>query len=204
MIELENRVDRLEDAMMRTHMMLQGLSMEMNVFKNEIRQDTRDFKRQTQASIDNLNKSLNQKFEKLTKMMGTMVEDMVIPNVEFIAEKYFGLIQGDILAKINIRSKTDRAKSKEFDTLAVYDDKVIWVSAKLTAKPEYAEKFYEEVRDKELFEYLPDYQDKEIIPIFASFHIPDNVMTYLTRHKIYAMASKEDTMDILNYDNVVK
>jgi hypothetical protein len=237
MIELENRVDRLEDAIMRSQMMLQGLSIEVNktqAMVNKLSQESdktqgmvqglskemNEFKTHTQAGMDNLNnaleqsnneqnkkfdkltKELNQKFEKLTKMMGTMVEDIVIPNVDFIAEKYFNLKYGRILPRAKGIDNKDPKYNKEFDTLAVYQDKVIWVSAKLTAKPEYAKEFYEEVRDKELFKYFPDYESKEIIPIFASFHIPENVLIYLTDHKIYAMASKEDTMDILNFEDV--
>jgi len=233
MMELEERIDRLEALMAQSQLMYQGLIVEMREFKNEMRLETKEFKNHTQTTMDNFRthtqntidnlsrelqkdrekfarelqadrkhftKELNTKFEKLTRMMGTIVEDIVIPNIEFLAEKYFNLKHGNLLPKPKVYNANNQ--QKEFDTIAVYPDKVIWVSAKLTAKPEYANEFNEELQTKEIFDYFPYYKGKEIIPIFASFHSPENVLTYLTRHKIYAMASKEDTMDILNFDEI--
>jgi hypothetical protein len=61
-----------------------------------------------------------------------------------------------------------------------------------------AGEFIDFIKSGEFFEYFPEYKGKELIPIFASFHIPDNVLKKLSKNKIYAMGIKEDTMDILN------
>ena len=45
---------------------------------------------------------------------------------------------------------------------------------------------------------LLQYKEKKIIPIFSSLYIPENVVTYLTKVKIYAMAMKDDVMELLN------
>ncbi|MBI3593100.1 MAG: hypothetical protein HY099_06445, partial [Nitrospirae bacterium] len=54
----------------------------------------------------------------------------------------------------------------------------------------------------EFYDYFPEYKGKKLIPIFASLYLQDDVVKYLTKNGIYAMAIKEDTMDLLNYENI--
>ena len=108
------RVDRLEEAMIRSQMMIQKLSNEGDrtylMVQGLIQENykTQTMVNKTQATVDKLSKELNQKFEKLTKMMGTMVEDMVIPNVDFIAEKYFNLKYGNIFPRAKGYNKNNQ------------------------------------------------------------------------------------------------
>ena len=178
----------------------------MKDFKNEMK----DFKTHTQSSLDRLTQQLekdtkemkeeiNNQWEKLIKKQGTLVEDMVIPNIEFIGKKYFNCLQ---LLDIAVRRKkvkpSNPAQEREFDVIAVYPDKVIVNETKSNPKPELAVEFIDFIKSGEFFEYFPEYAGKELIPVFASFHIPENVLKKLSKNKIYAMGIKEDTMDILN------
>jgi hypothetical protein len=56
--------------------------------------------------------------------------------------------------------------------------------------------------NNEFFDYFPEYNGYELIPIFSTLYFPDEAIKYLSRNKIYAMGIKEDTMDILNFDDV--
>ncbi|HHT9111203.1 MAG TPA: hypothetical protein ACFYDZ_08620, partial [Candidatus Brocadiaceae bacterium] len=85
---------------------------------------------------------------------------------------------------------------REFDIIAVFDDKFLINETKSTPRTEYINDFQEIL--KEIFDYFPEHRGKIIIPIFSSLSIPDNIVAYLSRIKIYAMAIKDDTMDILN------
>ena len=38
--------------------------------------------------------------------------------------------------------------------------------------------------------------------MFASLYLPDEVIAYLTKNSIYAMAIKEDMMDLINFESV--
>jgi hypothetical protein len=69
---------------------------------------------------------------------------------------------------------------------------------KSNVRTEDPEKFSEKL--KEFFDYFPEYNGKELVPLFASFYIPEHVLVDLSRRKIYGMAMKEDTMVILNPD----
>jgi hypothetical protein len=149
------------------------------------------------------NHNANKKYEELIKKLGTLAEDMVAPNVNFIAKKYFNCSQClDFMVRRWRTMPEDPGKGKEFDLLALYEDTIILVEAKHNPRPEYSVEFIEFINKKEFIKYFPEYENKKLIPIFASFYIPDNVVIKLSKNKIYAMATKEDTMDIINFDDV--
>ncbi len=205
MLEVETRVDRLEEAMMRsqfmiqslsrevdrTQLMVQGLSIETNKlsremkeFKDEMKEfknEMKEFKTHTQASMDNLNKemkdfkdemklsnkNMNKKWEELVMKMGTMVEDIVAPGIPFIAKKYFNLENGKVLVRSDAyHIKTNQRR--EFDTIAVYKDKIILNETKSNPKTDEAKKFIKFVKSGEFFKYFPEYQGRELIPILSS------------------------------------
>ena len=65
---------------------------------------------------------------------------------------------------------------------------------------EYAKKFVRML--KNLPDYFPECREKNIIPLFSSLYIPDNVKLYLTRNRVYAMGLGEDNMEVLNFEEV--
>jgi len=223
MPEVEERVDRLESLTAQTQLMLQSLSFEvsrtqinlnslsremkdfkseMKDFKDEMKDfkdEMKDFKTHTQLSFDRMNK----KWEKLVKKQGTLVEDMVDPNIKYIAEKYFNCKKfecNSFAIRVEKQHSKITGKTKEFDVIAVYPDKIVVNETKSNPRPELAVEFIDFIKNGDFFEYFPEYADKELIPVFASFHIPENVLKKLSKNKIYAMGIKEDTMDILNPD----
>jgi len=159
----------------------------------------KDFKTQTQLSFDRMNK----KWEKLVKKQGTLVEDIVAPNIKYIAEKYFHCKKSEcnsFAIRFEKQHSKITGKTKEFDVIAVYPDKIVVNETKSNPRPELAVEFIDFIKNGDFFEYFPEYADKKLIPVFASFHIPENVLKKLSKNKIYAMGIKEDTMDILNPD----
>ena len=73
---------------------------------------------------------------------------------------------------------------------------------KSNSRQEYIDKFLDVL--KEIPDYFPESEGKRLIPIFASLYIPENILSYLTKNGIYAMAIKDDTMAILNFDKMEK
>ena len=47
-----------------------------------------------------------------------------------------------------------------------------------------------------------EYKDLPIIPAFSSLSIPDDMVTYLTRRGIYALAMGDEAMQVLNLETV--
>jgi len=132
-----------------------------------------------------------------------LVEDIVAPNIAGIAERYFGCEKlEDFMIRRRKRSVKDENKVREFDVIALWDDKVIINETKSTPRMDYINEFIDVL--KEITDYFPEYKDKEIIPIFSSLYLSDEVVAYLTKKKIYAMAMKDDTMDLLNFEKIKK
>jgi hypothetical protein len=181
------RVDRLEQVMIElaeqskiTQREVARLSIEMRAFKDE----------------------MNKRWGDLANKMGTLAEDIVAPNISGIAREYFGCKDLDFFGvRIRKRNTKDASKVREFDVIAVCDDKVIINETKSNPKIEYINEFINVL--KEIYDYFPEYRGKKIIPIFSSLYIPEDLVTYLTKNRIYAMAMKDDTMDLLNFEQVV-
>jgi hypothetical protein len=91
-------------------------------------------------------------------------------------------------------------EDKEFDIIVVYDNKIILVDVKSTHRTSYIEDFIEFIKNREFYSFFPEYQGRELIPIFSSLHLPDEAIKHLSGHNILAMEMAGDTMDIVNPD----
>ena len=125
---------------------------------------------------------MNQRWGELANKMGTIVEDIVAPSIRRLAREVFDC--GDLRAFYTRTVRTrgdDPSREREFDALNVGTRAVLLNETKATARPEYA---------------LP------IVPVFSSLSIPADVVTYLTRRGIYAVAMGDEAMQVLNLDEV--
>ncbi len=157
----------------------------MRAFKDEVNGDRR----------------MNKMWGELANKMGTLVEDIVAPNIAGVARRYFGAEDlEDFMIRRRKRNTKDENKIREFDVIAVWDDKVIINETKSTPRMDYINEFIEVL--KEIIDYFPEYRDKQIIPIFSSLYLPEDIVDYLTRNKIYAMGMNDDTMDLLNFEKI--
>ena len=193
---------------------MQDFKDEMKDFKDEMKDfksEMLDFKSEMKEFKDKMLKfSEESKADRIrwykqwgdiANKLGTIVEDMVAPNIPGIARTYFGCEDLDFFGlRITKKNLRDRAKSREFDIIAVAGGVFIINETKSTPRVEYIQDFVETL--KEIPDYFPESLEKRIIPVFSSLYLPQNVITYLTRMKIYAMAIKDDTMDLLNYRSI--
>ncbi len=161
---------------------------EMGKFKEEMREDR---------------KKAFKQWGDIANKMGTLTEDIVAPSVREIGQKYFDCEEDgeeDFMVRRFRRKTKDRGKRREFDVIAVYEGKVILVEVKSTPRMPYIDDFVMVL--KEINEYFPEYKNKKTIPIFASLYLPDEVIAYLTKHDIYAMATRDDMMDLMNFGEI--
>ncbi|MCL0038527.1 hypothetical protein M1N10_05910, partial [Thermodesulfovibrionales bacterium] len=148
---------------------------------------------------------LNKKWGELAVKMGTIVEDIVAPNIPRIAKEYFGCADIDHFAiRVLKRHPTDKSKRREFDVIAVCSDsdKVIFNETKSTIRPEDIRGLIRFLKSGEFFDYFPEYQGKKLIPIFSSLHISSNTVKTLSKNRIYAMVMGDETMTIINFEAV--
>ena len=93
MSKLEERVDRLESllgqfivntdvALRRLKASVEAFKEEMRVFKDEVNEDR---------------KRMNKMWGEFANKMGTLVEDIVAPNIPGIAKRYFGAEELEVM-----------------------------------------------------------------------------------------------------------
>ncbi len=198
----DERIDTLEDVLRQSIINTDRFKDEMRIFKDEMR-EFKDEMREFKDEVERDRKRMNKQWGELANKMGTIVEDIVAPNIKGVAERYFGCEDiEDFMVRRYKRNTKDRTKRHEFDVIAICDDKVIFNETKATIRHEYIENFINFIKNEEFFDYFPEYKDKKIIPIFSSLYLQDNVINALTKAGIYAMGMEDDTMDILNFKQV--
>lgn len=190
MPSVKDRVDNLEKVLEEYIRNVGNSQMqtekELREFKEEMREDR---------------KKAFKQWGEVANKMGTLAEDFVAPCVREIARQYFGCDdEEDFMVRRYKRKAKAREKRREFDIIAVYDTLVVLVEVKSTPRTPYIDEFIAVL--KELHEYFPEYKEKRVIPVFASLYLPDEVVAYLTNNGIYAMAIKEDMMDLINFEGV--
>jgi hypothetical protein len=204
----EERVDKLESifghfmaqtgaAMLRLDRIAERMEKTMAEMKRDAEQDRAEWSKR----FEDDRKDWNKRWGELAHKLGTIVEDIVAPNMSRVARDYFGCAEiQDFMVRRWVRSKTDRSKRREFDVIVVADDKVIINDTKATPRLEYVDEFIRVLG--ELDDYLPEYTGKTIIPVFSSLYLGEDVIAYLTKRNIYAMALGDETMQVVNFQQV--
>ncbi len=147
-------------------------------------------------------REMNKKWGELANKMGTLVEDIVAPNIRRVARELFGIEEIDFSARRVVHHPTDKSRLKDFDALLIGTDAIVLNETKSTVRQSYIEEFIAFIPT--VFDYLPEHKGKKVIPVFSSLYIPEQFVRYLTANKIYAMAMGDDTMEILNYNDIPK
>ena len=146
-------------------------------------------------------REMNKRWGELANKMGTLVEDIVAPNIPRIARELFGI---DNIVDFSVRRiiyhPTDKSRLKDFDALLIASDAIVLNETKSTVRQSYIDEFIAFIPT--VFEYLPEHKGKKVIPVFSSLYIPEQFVRYLTANNIYAMAMGDETMEILNYNDI--
>lgn len=89
---VEERVDTLETVLkqfiIHTNSALGQLEREMREFKDEMKV-FKDEMKEFQKESEKDRREMNKKWGEIANKMGTLVEDIVVPNIEGIAQRYF-------------------------------------------------------------------------------------------------------------------
>ena len=142
-------------------------------------------------------REMDKKWGDLANKMGTIIEDILAPNLRRLAIEHFRF--ETILDFMIRRSRRQPGHSEiesEFDTIVVGPEAVILGDAKSTPSLEYADEFAAKVRV--FFDFFPEHQGKRLIGIMGSWAMADTVVDRLTSHGLYAMRMGEDTMELAN------
>lgn len=180
--------NKVYNAQLRNEFEMRAFKEEMRAFKDEVNEDR---------------KRMNKQWGELANRLGTIVEDIVAPNIEGVAARYFGCGElDDLMVRRKRRNSKNRSQRREFDVIAVCGDRVIFNETKSTPRMNYVTEFIEFIKSGEFFDYFPEYRGFRLIPVFSSLYLPEDVVQVLTASGIYAMAMSDDAMDLLNFDAV--
>ena len=170
-----------------------------------------EFRAWSKAMIERLDRGLEEmkrearehtlQMAQIAERVGRFAEDIVAPNIPRIAREVFGITEVQASGqRLERRHVTDPSRFREFDVMLVGQGKLVVVETKATARVKYVDEFAEGLKD--LFEYFPEHKGCAVVPIFASMALSPDFVRRLTRHRIYALALGERTMELLNLAEV--
>jgi uncharacterized coiled-coil protein SlyX len=203
MAEIKDRVNTLEHALgsfiIQTEKAITSLSNEMKQLNKEMK----DFKDEMKDFKDEMkyeNRRMNRRWGEISNKLGSIAEDIAAPGLYGIIKRYFLKELDKRMDTLYIRNAKDKKLVREFDVIAVTEELFFVCEIKSTPRSDYIKDFVDLVSSDKIYEYFPEHKDKTLVPVFSSFDLPEDVVRYLSKHKILAMAMGEDHMDIVNKD----
>ncbi|MFQ5617318.1 MAG: hypothetical protein ACE5GO_12770, partial [Anaerolineales bacterium] len=181
------------------------LDRQLTQFRQQAEKDRQELARQLtqyrqEAKEDH--RKLARQLGDIANRQGTLVEDIITPSIRRLAQDDLGCGELEFFSGRIEKRHAVTGKFREFDALYVGDKAVLLNESKTTARPEYAKKFVEFLQEGAFFQYFPEYSGRPIVPVFSSLYIPENVLKYLTRHKVYAVGMGDETMAVLNREQI--
>jgi hypothetical protein len=197
---LRQEVDTLREYMkelsyqaMRTDMAVARLSDEMREFKDEMRgfkDEMRGFKDESRRERQQMNKQWGD----LANRLGTLVEDIVAPNLPRVAAELFSCDQPDLFAVRVIRRF--QGETREYDAIVVCPDVVLVNETKSRLLDSHVGAILEKLAD--LPRFFPEYAARRTVGILASLYPEPAVIRRATRKGVLVMGMGDETMEVLN------
>lgn len=198
--DLERALKELAYAQLRTERSLEQLSDEMAVFKDE----THGFKGTMPAFKEEMRRDrldMSLRWGEISDRLGTLVEDIVAPNIPGVLSRFFGVDEPDFLmVRPRCKHPTDTSRRREFDVIAVTPSLLLVNETKSRPRRESILEFAESFG--EVTEFFPEYADRRVVPILSALHLDDELITLLTDRGIYAMTMSDDSMELRNFDAI--
>jgi len=217
---VEARVDRLEvifgQFMVQTGMAIQRMDRTIERLDRSIERMDRTIERmdrsierieativEMKAEATSERREINKRWGELARKQGTLVEDLIAPGLRRIARDELGCGDVRFFAERVLRIRSDDpSRRREFDALYVGEFAVLLNETKSSPRAEDAQAFLDFLRSGEFARYFPEYRDLPIVPVFSSLYLPADLVTFLSRNRIYAVAMGEEAMQVLNRDQV--
>jgi hypothetical protein len=211
---LKQEVDTLREYMkelsyqaMRTEMSLARLSEEMLEFKGEMlafKDEMREFKDEMSSFKDEMlafkdesqrdRRSMNKQWGDLANRLGTLVEDIVAPNLPRVAAELFSCPVADLFGVRVVRRFG--GETREYDALLVCPGVVLVNETKSRLTDAHVEGILERIA--EIPRVFPEYADRRAVGILACLYPDASVVRCATRRGVLVMGMGDETMQVLN------
>ncbi len=182
---------------------MDGLEAALTSFMRNTHDGMAEFRAFVQQDIAEMRQwrvQAQRQWGEIAQKMGSFVEDIVAPNIPRLGREAFGLgaPEEELFSapRVRLRHPQDPSRMREFDY--VYAAKTGWILVE--SKSDLKLKDVDEFRAilAEAGEYFPQYSSLPLYPVLASLFVPDHVVDYSTRHRIYALGMGPETMQLLN------
>ena len=213
MARTDESMARMDESMARTHNAVTRLERIVEHFVQEgartreeaerAREEAERARAANRAEAERERREMNRRRRELAIKMGTVVEDIVAPSVRRWAREVFDC--GDMVffgMHQTVARKDDRSRMREFEALYVGTRAVLLNETNTSPRSEDVRAFVEFLRSGEFSRYFPQHRKLPIVPAFSSLSIPEELVSYLTRHGIYALAMGDEAMQVLNLEAV--
>ena len=184
--ELRDFLKELSHQSMRTELSVNRLSQEMREFKDEMR----EFKDETRRDRQRMNKQWGD----LANRLGTLVEDIVAPNLPRVAAELLDCLNPSLFAVRVVRHWGE--ETREYDALVVCEDAVLINETKSKLHPAHVDAFVAKL--EEFPRIFPEYAGRRVVGVLASLASEAGVVALATRRGVAVMAMGEETMPVLN------
>jgi len=212
---LEQRVDTLEDYMkqlshqsMKTEMEVAKLSREMRNFKDEMgefKDEMGEFKDEMGEFKDEMTefkdesrrdrKQMNRQWGQLANRLGTVVEDIVAPNLPRIAHELLGC--GEIPDLFTLRlQRSVEGRKREYDAVLACHGVLLVNETKSKLTEPQIDVFQQKLAEVEAF--IPEAHGRRVVGVLASLYPSQEVIAYATKRGLLVMGMGDETMDVLN------
>ena len=202
MARTDESMARMDESMARTHNAVTRLERIVEHFVQEGAR-TREEAERAREEAERERREMNRRRRELAIKMGTVVEDIVAPSVRRWAREVFDC--GDMVffgMHQTVARKDDRSRMREFEALYVGTRAVLLNETNTSPRSEDVRAFVEFLHSGEFSRYFPQHRKLPIVPAFSSLSIPEELVSYLTRHGIYALAMGDEAMQVLNLEAV--
>ena len=179
----------IEEYKERSELSMEKFKEEMPAFRKGIE----EYKERSELEMKKFKEELNRKWGELARKMGTIVEDIIAPGAPDAIYRKFGVEILDLMVRRKVKDKN--RNTEEFDLIMIgEDDKVYLVEVKSTPTVEAVLGVINKVtRLKEIL-----YPDREIVPIFGSLYVSDDIVNFATKNSIYVLGMKGEYLEVLN------
>jgi hypothetical protein len=160
---------------------------EMRVFKDEMT----EFKDESRRD----RKQMNRQWGHLANRLGTVVEDIVAPNLPRIARSLFGC--GDFLEMFTLRlQRSIDDRKREYDAVLACKDVLLINETKSKLSEAHVDAFQQKLA--EVGEFIPEASGRRIVGVLASLYPSQEVVAYASKRGLLVMGMGDETMDVLN------
>ena len=203
--EMNEIKDEMQESRKRSELEMNEFKDEMQKFNRRREQEMQEYNKRREQEMQQFKeemrqdkKELNKKWGELSNKLGSLAEDIAAPGLQGVIQRHFNKEPDRRMDTMWIRNVKDKNDIREFDVIAVTEEYFFVAEIKYTPRNEYVKDFVKLVTTGKVYEYWPEYQDKILVPVFSSLSLPANVVKYLTKHNVLAMAMGEDHMEIVN------